>query len=476
MKKQTLFALALLASLTLIIALAGTLTWAQPQPPASAPLAPTATSWSSGWVDIAPGQTITFTHNLGGDRDRYAVDLWFRDTRNRGLGIHRRGYGGMTVEQKEIGAFWHHLTTTSISVTRLPDDPMVGQIRLRVWIPEDLAYDSDWQSINQNKCITITHHLGGDVDTYTAGMKFLDQGLPGYSVHQFALGGKSEDGILRGGFLQYLTNDSVQICRNIYDVNIHKVRLFINRPDPPSYDSGWQAISQGRTVTFTHGLGGNPNDYIVSVSQQVSTIGRNNYSAGGMEISGKYYGINWQKLTNRTIQVHRFADDVFAQQVRVRIWSPRRVYLPLVLQAPSQGQETELVYDDGTADSNQSYTTGNGFAVRFTPPAGGAKLLRGRYYFIAPVAPIEVHVWDQNHNDLISPVTATPVGDGWFDVELSAANLTVNDDFYLGFLYTQDYAPTLGVDTSAPDGRSYEVPWEMKNGLDYMIRAVISSP
>jgi len=49
----------------------------------------------------------------------------------------------------------------------------------------------------------------------------------------------------------------------------------------------------------------------------------------------------------------------------------------------------------------------------------------------------------------------------------------VNDDFYLGFLYTQDTDPTLGVDTSAPDGRSYEVPWEVRN-YDYMVRAVVA--
>ncbi|NOZ70456.1 MAG: hypothetical protein GXP38_00850 [Chloroflexi bacterium] len=474
MKKQSLFVFTLAASL-LLLTFAGALSLAQPLVPGSAPpLAPTTNSWSSGWVDIAPGQTLTFTHNLGGDWNRYAVDIWFRDTRNGGLGIHRRGYGGMTLNQKEIGAFWHHLTMTSISVTRLPDDPMVGQIRLRVWIPEDIAYDSDWQRISQNKCITITHHLGGDVNAYTTGMKFMDQGLPGYAIHQFALGGKSEGGTLRGGFLQYLTNESVQFCRNIYDVNIHQVRLFINRPDPPSYDSGWRTLPAGRTITFTHGLKGNLQSYIVRLSYQGEDLGITSFAYGGMEVNGTYHGANWQNLTNNTIRVHRFADDLVAEKVRVRIWATTQVYLPLVTMAPPQ--ETELAYDDGTAESNQSYDTGNGFAVRFTPPAGGAKLLRARFYFIAPVAPIKVHVWDTDHYDLFPSITATPSGDGWFEVDLSAQNLTLNEDFYLGFKYTQDYAPTLGVDTSAPDGRSWEWPWEAKTNLDYMIRAVVLTP
>jgi len=45
------------------------------------------TSWSSGWVDIATDTAVTFTHNLGGDPDDYAVELWFRDTDTGGIGI-----------------------------------------------------------------------------------------------------------------------------------------------------------------------------------------------------------------------------------------------------------------------------------------------------------------------------------------------------------------------------------------------------
>ncbi len=476
MKKTTLFVFALSVSLLLMLALGGVLSWARPSAPNPAPaLAPDNDTWSSGWVDITPGQTITFTHNLRGDRDLYAVDLWFRDTRNNGLGIHRRGYGGMTVNQKEIGAFWHHLTTTSISVTRLPDDLMVGQILLRVRIPKDLAYDSDWQPINQNRCMTITHLLGGDVDAYAVGMKFMDQGMGGYSIHQFALGGKNESGTLRGGALQQLTSDDVQVCRNIYDVSIHQARVLISHPDPPSYDSGWHHLAQGRTVTITHGLEGNMSTYIVRLSYRSAAQGINSYALGGMADDDQYFGANWQRLSNRTIQVHRFANDIYAEELRVRIWAQQQIYLPLVLQAQQSQSETELAYDDGVAESSQSNDTRNGFAVRFTPPSGGAKLLRARFYFMGSMAPIDVHVWDLSHFDLLYPtITATPTGDGWFDVDISERNLTLNEDFYLGFKYTEDYVPTLGVDTSAPDGRSWKWSWEAQNDLDYMIRAVVS--
>lgn len=147
-----------------------------------------------------------------------------------------------------------------------------------------------------------------------------------------------------------------------------------------------------------------------------------------------------------------------------------RVFLPIVLK--NYASSTELTYDDGVAESSQSYTAGSGFAVLFTAPGASAKLVTARYYFIAPVAPIEVHVWDTGHNDLITPFAATPGGDGWLDVDLSSYGLTVSGDFYVGFLYTVDTDPTLGVDTSSPDGRSYEVPWQAF-GNDYMIHAVV---
>jgi len=51
----------------------------------------------------------------------------------------------------------------------------------------------------------------------------------------------------------------------------------------------------------------------------------------------------------------------------------------------------------------------------------------------------------------------------------------VSGDFYVGFLHLEDYRPTLGVDTTSADGRSFEVDgayWEQRVS-DYMIRAVV---
>jgi len=148
------------------------------------------------------------------------------------------------------------------------------------------------------------------------------------------------------------------------------------------------------------------------------------------------------------------------------------LYLPIILS--DYREPVELSYDDGGAESSQSWETGKGYAVRFTPPEGATRLLSAHYYLTNPAA-IEVHVWDAGHSDVISPFTATPTSDGWFDVDLSSLDVTLSGDFYVGFLHTIGYQPDIGVDTTASDGRSYEVDggyWEAKSS-DYMIRAVV---
>ncbi len=83
-----------------------------------------------------------------------------------------------------------------------------------------------------------------------------------------------------------------------------------------------------------------------------------------------------------------------------------------------------------------------------------------------------VSFWLEGRTVLATP----PAGTGWLDVDLSGYSLTVSGDFYVGFLYSEQHSdPSLGVDNTSPDGRSYEVPWSEVN-YDYMIRAVIMSP
>ncbi len=329
------------------------------------------TSWSSGWVDIAPGETRTFTHGLGGDPALYAVDLWFRDTRSPGLGIHDRAYGGMDVAGQRLGAYWHNLTDDSVSVTRMPDDVAAAQVRLRIWIPEPFDYDSGWVDIQPGQMITRTHNLGGDVDDYTVGIKFQDTTPGGLGIHHYAFGGLEAGGQFQGAAWQNLTNTSIQVLRFGADPAVHQVRVFITRPDTPDYDSDWVDVAQGETRTFIHGLGGNPNGYVVRVSSQSAAVGINTRAAGGLEVDGRFYGHNWQNLTNTTINVFRRPHDVFADQVRVRIWVEELPVEPSSLSATlGVGQQT-----DTTLTINNLGTDPLTFGIREQVPITATEFL-----------------------------------------------------------------------------------------------------
>jgi hypothetical protein len=437
------------------------------------------TVWDSGWTNIATGTATVFTHNLGGDPALYAVDLWQRDTRSDGLGIHHRAYGGMNVAGQRHGVHWQNLMDSTITVVRWPDDVATSQIRLRIWVPDPPLYDSGWVDINPNETLTLPHNLGGDVDDYTVGIKFRDTNPSGRGIHHFGFGGFEAGGVFRGVAWHTLTDSTIQVNRLPGDTSADQVRVLITRPDPPDFDSGWVDVAPGEMQQITHNLGGNPNGYVVRASARAldgEGAGINVIAAGGLEVGGQFQGVNWERLSSTSITVFRRPQDIYADQVRIRIWRPeRRVFLPLVARNFPAVPEQELAYDDGTMETTDSWEAGKGFAVRFTPPAGGpVQLVRARYYLLDP-RPIEVHVWDANHTDLVTPFTAATNQEGWNDVDLSAYNVTVTGDFYVGFFHLEDYRPTLGVDTTSGDGRSFEVDggyWEPQAG-DYMIRAVV---
>jgi len=98
----------------------------------------------------------------------------------------------------------------------------------------------------------------------------------------------------------------------------------------PAYDSGWQSIAQGEVRSFTHGLGGDPDDYVVDLQFQNQFGYRHQMAYGGnyyassvtpghtVTIGGYWYGLDDQEIS-----VTRFLDDTDIAEVRVRIWVVR---------------------------------------------------------------------------------------------------------------------------------------------------------
>ena len=92
-------------------------------------------AFDSGWREIAQGDFIVLTHNLGGNVDNYVVDMQFKKD-NSGFGINNYGIGGDQGAEVSYfsGIYWFNLNTTSISVLREPENYAAEQVRIRIWV------------------------------------------------------------------------------------------------------------------------------------------------------------------------------------------------------------------------------------------------------------------------------------------------------------------------------------------------------
>ena len=289
-------------------------------------------TWSSGWVDIAPGQSVTLTHNYGGDPGLYAVDLWQRDTRPGGLGVHRKAHGTLEMMAQYYGVYWHSLTEDTITVVRAASDMAAHQVLVRICVPDQLAYDSDWQDIARSGVLTLTHSVGGDLNDYTVGLRFRDVDGP-LGIHHYGVGG--EMGLFGpyGGAWQLLTDSIVQLLRFPADTAAQQMRVSIYQPRDADYDSGWQALQPGEMLTLPHNLGGNRDRYVVRVWARADDRGIHMMGAGGMEQMSRLMGFHWQRLTTDSVTLVRWAQDPFVEALRLRIWvGETHLYLPLIMQ------------------------------------------------------------------------------------------------------------------------------------------------
>lgn len=190
-------------------------------------LPPTTPDYASPWTPINPGQTISFPHNLGVNRDDLSVGLWFRGTAR---GIHHRGFGGLAISalQELHGAHWHHLTENGVQVTRHPADTNVEEVRVVVVQGDPPHYDSGWQNVVQAPIPNLfTHNLNWNPN------QLLVRGecwSPTAGIHQWLAGGSVHwtEGA-QGTHIQNLTNNSVQLFRWPNDTVCPKARIRIWR-------------------------------------------------------------------------------------------------------------------------------------------------------------------------------------------------------------------------------------------------------
>ncbi|HLN53242.1 MAG TPA: T9SS type A sorting domain-containing protein [Lentimicrobium sp.] len=143
-----------------------------------------------------------------------------------------------------------------------------------------------------------------------------------------------------------------------------------------------------------------------------------------------------------------------------------------------------------------SFSDARESAIRFTPQSYPCQVKRailnvhdaglGQGY---PPSSFDVKVYDDDGNDgrpgtLLGQVTATPGGDGWFEVDLSSFDIMITSgDFYIAHVQTSSMPQyvEIGLDQSEhPENRSWSKPaswstWELEQYYyHFMIRAVVS--
>ncbi len=310
--------------------------WKRPRP-----------TYDSGWVSIGQDQARTLAHNIGGDPENYLVDMQYRSGSN---GVNLRYYGGADFganpapgasENDRVGAYWRTLTDSQITVYRRPEDIYATEVRIRIWHywqPTAPGYDSGWVTLSPGApATTLAHNLGGNSSRYLVDMQYRADNFNG--IHQRYLGGadfgtkpplgsSANDRV--GAYWRSLTNSSITLFRRAEDDYAEQVRIRIWPMPKPDYDSGWVALSPGATATtLAHNLGGDIGDYLVDMQYRSGSNGVNQRYYGGADFGTKppsgsspddRMGAYWRSLTSSSITVYRRPDDIYAEQVRIRIW------------------------------------------------------------------------------------------------------------------------------------------------------------
>lgn len=308
--------------------------------------------YDSGWVFLAQDEAKTLTHNLGGNTDDYVVDMQYK----YGNTVNQRYYGGADFgtqpapghsEDDRVGAYWRSLTTSTIGVYRRPEDTYAEQVRIRIWVDPYPNWDSGWVSLTPGAAATtLTHSLGGDADDYVVDMQYKSAGsgvnqryYGGADFGATAFGGTREDD-RAGLYWRSLNNSTIALFRRAEDNYADDVRVRIWVRPTPTYDSGWVSVNQDQAQTLTHNIGGNPEDYVVDMQYKSGGSGVNQRYYGGADFGANppsgmnendRVGAYWRSLTGSSITVYRRPEDIYAPEVRIRIWvTPYQIYLPLV--------------------------------------------------------------------------------------------------------------------------------------------------
>ncbi|MBN1900193.1 hypothetical protein JW926_02555 [Candidatus Sumerlaeota bacterium] len=306
-------------------------------------------TYDSGWSTINTDQLKLFTHNIHGSIDDYVIDLQYKHT---DWGVNQVCFGGNDFgdhnpyyanENDRAGAYWMELNSDSITAYRRAEDPYASEVRIRiwhVWEPSAPEYDSLWKDIAADTILGLSHNLSFTPEDGLLDLQFRN--IPelvnqcfygGADMGSKSFGG-TENNYRIGAYWYNLSNTSITIKRRAEDESAAQVRLRIWRMPKPDYNSGWVSLSQSASVQLNHNLGEDIMDCLVDLQFKSPLYGINHIFYGGGDLGNSpptgldedsRMGAYWRDMDDASITVYRRPDDIYAPQIRVRIW---RIALP----------------------------------------------------------------------------------------------------------------------------------------------------
>lgn len=301
--------------------------------------------YDSDWTPIDIDSALTFSHELGGDRDDYRVVLEYRTDDVNGINL--RYYGGADFganaapghqENDRVAAYWRSLTGSSVTVYRRPEDTYALDVRVRIWVMPEPDYDSGWVSMGQDQARHFVHELDGRPQDYLVDVQYQTGGgdvnaryYGGIDFGATAFNGTRNDERM-GTYWRSLDDRSIWVYRRPEDIYADQVRVRIWRVAPADYDSDWVAINPDTAQALRHGLGGDANNYYVDMMYNAGSNSFDGVNAryfGGADFGSNTLGGNsenhrvgayWRSLDSTAITIYRRPEDVYAPFMRIRIW------------------------------------------------------------------------------------------------------------------------------------------------------------
>ena len=139
-------------------------------------------------------------------------------------------------------------------------------------------------------------------------------------------GHNSDDRV--GAYWRSLTNTSITVFRREEDDYAPEVRIRIWVMPSAHYDSGWVTLGPNTAQALAHNLGGNVDEYLVDMQYRSPGDGVNQRYYGGADFGAKIaigsendrVGAYWRSLSSSSVVVYRRPNDIYAPQLRLRIW------------------------------------------------------------------------------------------------------------------------------------------------------------